>query len=69
MKEIKVPVPTSLSDEEVEDIRSWFIKQDDNTWKLFKQNFNAFVNSLKQACKNFWSKICGWVSKVWNSLF
>lgn len=69
MKLINVPVPENLSDEDVEVIQDWFASKNDRDWEIFKQNFNAFINSLKQVCKNFWSKICDWASRIWKSIF
>lgn len=69
MADLTINVPDDLSDAQRRTIKDFFITRTESDWIIFKQNFNAFISSLKRVCANFWHKICDWASRVWHNIF
>lgn len=69
MADLTIQVPEDLNEGQREQIREFFRTRTQSDWIIFKQNFNAFINSLKRVCANFWYKICDWATSLWNNIF
>ena len=68
MADLTITVPDHLDPEQRATIQKFFKDQTESDWILFKQNFSAFISSLKRVCANFWHKICDWAAALWNRL-
>ena len=69
MADLTINVPDDLSYTQKQQIKDFFSSRSESDWIIFKQNFNAFISSLKRVCANFWHKICDWASRVWHNIF
>ena len=69
MADLTINVPDDLSPTQQQQIKDFFNSRTESDWIIFKQNFNAFISSLKRVCANFWHKICDWASRVWHNIF
>lgn len=66
---LTIPVPENLDQAQRDQISNFFKGLQESDWKIFKQNFNAFISSFKKVCANFWHKICDWATSLWNKIF
>lgn len=69
MADLTINVPDNLDYDQRYQIQKFFRDQTESDWIIFKQNFNAFISSLKRVCANFWHKISDWASRVWHNIF
>lgn len=69
MANLTISVPDDLNAQQRKQIEDFFKSRTESDWIIFKQNFNAFINSLKRVCANFWYKICDWAISLWNNIF
>lgn len=69
MADLTISVPDNLDATQRGQIQEFFRKTTESDWIIFKQNFNAFISSLKRVCANFWYKICDWATSLWNKIF
>ena len=69
MASLTINVPDDLDSTQRKQIEDFFNTRTESDWIIFKQNFNAFMSSLKRVCANFWHKICDWASRLWNKYF
>lgn len=68
MAKIDIEVPDTLNPQEVQQIKDWFGTRSNADWLLFKENFKAFISSLRNVCRNFWHKICDWAAGLWERI-
>lgn len=69
MADLTINVPNDLTPDQRKQIQDFFKRTSESDWIIFKQNFNAFISSLKRVCANFWYKICDWATSLWNNIF
>lgn len=69
MADLTIQVPEDLTYTQREQIKDFFKTRTESDWIIFKQNFSAFISSLKRVCANFWHKICDWATNLWNRMF
>lgn len=68
MASLSIEVPDNLSPREQQQIKDFFGSRTKTDWMLFKENFNAFISSLKTVCAHFWHKICDWAAGLWEKI-
>lgn len=66
--DLTIQVPDDLTYTQQQQIKDFFYDTTEADWALFKQNFNAFITSLKRVCANFWHKICDWATRLWRRI-
>ena len=69
MANLTISVPDDLNAQQRKQIEDFSGSRTESDWIIFKQNFNAFISSLKRVCANFWYKICDWATSLWNKIF
>ena len=69
MADLTINVPDDLTSSQRQQIADFFRTRTESDWIIFKQNFSAFISSLKKVCANFWDKICTWATNLWHKIF